>query len=227
MRTLLALGALALLVPERQARSEDELVIQSISGNASDIQIVRADRWRQVPAAGAKFPRDTTIVTGADASVRVAFPDGSVVQVGRSTELHLDSITPGNSAVSLEKGRVRANVTKASSGAAKSHRFRVKTHSVTMGVRGTDFTAEVDHEQVAIHVLDGEVDCARSPDALERAPEHTLHPGQAMDVQPGASSAPYSFDPAQFLQNWEKDAPVPLHWWEKIWIWLKSLWSRL
>jgi hypothetical protein len=226
MRTLLLV---ALVLSFGTARVlADEVTLTEVTGSAADITIVRPDGWRQVPSSGAKVPRNTAITTSSGASLRVAMPDGTAVRVGHSSEVHFDRIEPGNAVVTLEQGRARATVPK-SRVAPKQHRFQIKTRAATMGVRGTDFTVEVDPSgRVGVHVLDGTVEIAKTPEALAKAPEQTLHQAQAIDLQgdPSKPDVPYSFDPSKYLEDWDAASTPPMPWWQRLWFWIKSFFSK-
>lgn len=106
-----------------------------------------------------------TVVTGADGSAVLKFADGETVALTRSTtffvqEYLFDPQKPaeGRSVFSLLQGGLR--FVTGLLGRSNPSAFKLKTRSVTMGIRGTDATvyqSDDDDGDVCIQVNDGNV----------------------------------------------------------------------
>jgi hypothetical protein len=216
----------------RTAPAPSTVVIETINGTASRIEILRPDGLRHVPAIGARLPEGSRIQTAEDAALALRFEDGTRVSVGRATRFVIESAKPKAISTELQTGRVRAVVPKTSdpgqSPAQPAHRFLVKTRSITMGVRGTELTIAADPGSAltSVHTLDGLVELAPDPEQLRLAPRYRLEAGEAVDlVGSQGREKPYRFDRAQFLRDFEADAAprdppgLLLQGWE----WLKQI----
>lgn len=95
----------------------------------------------QVLRAGTFFRSSDVFVTSSNGAVKLLFNDRSIVDVGPSTLFEVKKFEPkqGNDRqvdLDLTYGAVRSVITKPLQGKG---RFRIRTPSATMGVRGTEF----------------------------------------------------------------------------------------
>jgi hypothetical protein len=100
------------------------------------------------------------IQTSRQAAVRIRYPDGSLVVVGRDTKFTVQPDQEGTRFNQLDWGQVRAQVEKESGRDPKAPpRFLIRTKAATMGVRGTDFVAGYDAMtgQAELHTIEGSV----------------------------------------------------------------------
>lgn len=218
---------LTLLTPA-WAGEPPPVIITSILGNASEIEITRPDGYSQVPSIGADLPRGTQIRTGPSSSLRVKFQDGSEMTLRKLTQWIVDSTYPGQVSSELVSGKARATVPPAPKGApAKGpHRFIVRTKSIVMGVRGTDFFVESrpDSGKVSIHTIEGTVEAAAKPEELTSNPPFRLEAGRALHADADGSGKITEFDRTQYLRaellNEGQAAETDLPWWLRAWNWI-------
>lgn len=99
---------------------------------------------RNAKAGDTIFAQDV-INTGSDGRIKVLMKDKSIIDLGPSALFKIDSFKGKNGAadrevdVSMVYGTMRAAVTQKLEGKGK---FKVKTPSATMGVRGTEFVVK-------------------------------------------------------------------------------------
>jgi hypothetical protein len=98
-----------------------------------------------------------TIRTGEDSWVDLRFCDGGAQRV---TELSEFTYSDANESMgflqwsfTLGKGAIRAIL----NGDGEQIKYRVKTPTASLGVRGTEFLLEANEEETSLHTLDGKV----------------------------------------------------------------------
>jgi len=111
--------------------------------------------------AGMRLPVGAILRTGPDASLTLAFADGSRLQLHGDGELHLDRLTAYGTTgmvdtrVRLPRGRV-TNLVERRRGPASG--FVVETPGLMSSVRGTQFRVASDGDRTRSEVLEGVVD---------------------------------------------------------------------
>jgi hypothetical protein len=120
--------------------------IGQIKVSTGAVTIERAGR--QLPATvGATVYQSDRIVTGKDGAVGLSFADSAMLSAGPNTVLVLDQFAfdpytrKGSFDVSLKRGTLSAIAGKLVSETPGS--MRVRTPSAVLGVRGTEFVAQV------------------------------------------------------------------------------------
>jgi hypothetical protein len=216
-----------LAAPPSPPATEYFVTIEEIRGAASHIELRRPDGMRHVPAAAARIPEKTRVRTTEDSALKFRFEDGSVLSVGRATQLVIESAQPRAISAELQEGRVRALVPasppvarSAPSQAQAPHRLTIRTQTATMGVRGTDLTVLEIGGLTSIHTLQGVVEVAHDPATLKAAPSYRLEMGQAVDlVGTGGREKPYLYDRAKYLAEYEEQAAPrdPPGLWRRAW----------
>lgn len=175
---------LALSAAARSAEIEGAAAVSSIAG-----QVERksgSGDWKRAAQGDALSPGDS-IKTGAGSKARLVFEDGTLMVVGELSVFKISALAADyaastrNSKVSLESGSMRAVVSKkltAGSG------FTVETPTAIAGVRGTDFSVELDDEQTtSVTVFDGQVEVGS---ILENIRDRVLvDPEHSTDVKRG------------------------------------------
>lgn len=121
--------------------------IVSVSGTVllrSDAATTGQPKMRTAKAGDSVFAQDV-INTGSDGRIKVLMKDKSIIDLGPSALFKIDHFKGKNGAadrevdVSMVYGTMRAAVTQKLEGKGK---FKVKTPSATMGVRGTEFVVK-------------------------------------------------------------------------------------
>lgn len=96
-------------------------------------------------ARGAGVEAGDMIVTGAGAKVKVRFEDGTMVTVGKNSQLNInDFINTGDERSKMEVGVVKGffKAVTGSIGKVAPSRFKIKTSTTTIGIRGTTIVGE-------------------------------------------------------------------------------------
>lgn len=129
-----------------------------VIGNA---QLERAGQKLSISKAS-DIQAGDRVETAANGQVMIRFVDNAKVSVRpasvlRIQDYHYDALSPEQSVVrfELEQGTVRAISGEAAHRARD--RFRLNTPLVAIGVRGTDFTAQVGEESTAVVVNQGAI----------------------------------------------------------------------
>jgi len=173
---------------------------------------------------GASLQSDDLIETGPNVSVRVIYPDGSVVVVGRSSKFYVVSIPAKQSRKELYggelvNGQIRSIVRRSgvvNVNMRKRYRFVIKTKSAVMGVRGTDFVVEAPGENpIELHSFYGQVDLGvNSKNIMKESGKPgvdfvTVNRNQFVSVLSGQASlpTPKEFDPEQYAQKLNTQQP--------------------
>jgi hypothetical protein len=133
------------------------------------------------------------IQTAAMGRARVVLWDGSILNVGASSQLTVKAAPAASqpAAIELAYGRVRAEVTKRMAGAA----FEVRTSTAICGVLGTTLFVDHDSKKKFSHVINispldsGSQVKVRSADSKIPG-EVTLNPGQGTLVYKGKAPSP-------------------------------------
>lgn len=150
-------------------------------------------------AVGDKLAEGALILTGDNASVRLALPDGTHLSVPSNSRIHLDRLravvlTGGiDRQVSVQAGGLDSQVTPMTN---PSSRFVVVTPVAQSAVRGTEFRVAYDaaHSRASSGVLKGAVGISNPKTAI-LAPA-----GKGVVATPGGLKGPLALLPAPTLQ---------------------------
>jgi hypothetical protein len=102
---------------------------------------------------GQQLAAGDTIKTGEGARAELTFPDGSVVRIGPSSELKLESASFDGK---TKQVKVEAEIVggtawaKVATLVGKDAQFKVKTQNAVAGVRGTVFRVNVDKDEATV-----------------------------------------------------------------------------
>jgi hypothetical protein len=172
----------------------------SVSGDLS-VQNEKVKGESRVLAPGAPVYKGDVLKTAEDSSAKVLMADQSVLDLNPSTELKLEDYKPKDGAnreisISVPLGKLRASVTQGLQGSGK---FKIRTHSAVMGVRGTEFVVE-DEGKTSLTVLHGKVEIGSPSDGAPK-PE-AVAAGQQVTAALGSDgtfkmSPPVNLTPAQ------------------------------
>lgn len=200
-------------------------VIDRVEGDQT--VVVRTPKGNRVAARGTKVNIGDFIRTGPRASVKVVFPDGSKLLIGRSSEVEVKPPIAGTAVTELHEGEIRGVIKKPKglqniSDAAKNNppKFMVRSRAAVMGVRGTDFVYSV--EEVAsktvgegaktvakssLHTLEGMVEVAPDEDTLFMGKGVKVPHNQAVEAHQGIVGKPHAFDRGEFVSRLESAQP--------------------
>ena len=129
--------------------------IGNVGALKGDADIIRKSRTLKVKS-GMELEVKDKIVTSSAASVQVILKDNTVVTIGPDSSFVFDVYNFGTKetsqiAMHIDRGFFRSVTGKI--GKLAPERFKVKTVSATIGIRGTDFSALVskDHEIISCY----------------------------------------------------------------------------
>jgi hypothetical protein len=178
-----SLGILVLLLWSAPLPAQAPASIATVEALVGDCTVVRfGGSGASALARGALLYEGDRIRTAAGARLRLAFVDGTVVQLGESTDLVLDWFLHApdagtqNVLLRISSGIFRAIVELVLPQAA----FEVQTTTAVASVRGTEWISEVTPEATATVALDGQVALRSIDPALPG--EVVLGPGEGTTV---------------------------------------------
>ncbi|MBT8343992.1 MAG: FecR family protein, partial [Sulfurovum sp.] len=133
--------------------------IGNVAALKGDANIVRQGKTLNVKSGMALKVKDT-IKTSSKARVQVILKDDTVVTIGPDSSFVFDAYTFGTKenshvAMHIDRGFFRSVTGKI--GKLAPERFKVKTASATIGIRGTDFSALVSENQEIISCYSGKI----------------------------------------------------------------------
>lgn len=131
-------------------------VIGAISGSA---ELERANT-RMAVTSGLAVQKSDRIITAANAKVQIMLHDDTIITIGEASIFELNEYLKQAQGSALEmtlhRGYFRAISGKI--GKLAPERFKLKTRSATIGIRGTDFGAFVHEEVERVACFSGAID---------------------------------------------------------------------
>ncbi len=146
-----------------------------------------------------KVPAGETVTTSPRSFVKLLFQDNSQLNIGPESEVKIEPTKPGEPGlVNLVSGQIRSKVTKDLLRTDRAEdKFRVKTKTAAMGVRGTDFNVIYSPESTNTSVVTYEgVVTVAEPNGANPV---FVREGQFSGLSPeiGRPSIPVKVSPAQ------------------------------
>jgi hypothetical protein len=182
-----SLGILLLVLWSTPSPAQAPASIGTVDALVGDCTVVRfGQSGASALAVGAELYEGDRIQTEAGARLRLAFVDGTVVQLGESTDLVLDwflvapDVNTQNVLLRVSSGIFRVILELVLPRAA----FEVQTATAVASVRGTDWISEATPEATATVALEGQVAIRNVQPAV--AGEVVLGPGEGTTVNAGA-----------------------------------------
>jgi hypothetical protein len=182
-----SLGILLLLLWTTPLAAQAPASIGTVDALTGDCTVVRfGESSASALAVGASLYEGDRIRTDEGARLRLAFLDGTVVQLGESTDLTLDWFLHApdagtqNVLLRVSSGIFRVILELVLPRAA----FEVQTTTAVASVRGTDWISEVTPEATATVTLEGQVALRNVEPGI--AGEVVLGPGEGATVNAGA-----------------------------------------
>lgn len=168
-RAALWAGLFALLLS-----AESVLAAVSISAISGTARVRRPNTasWNEVPVNYVLSPGDE-VKTDRSSRVTITFDDASRIELGPNSSYMLEEAQAASSRMTLNFGKLKAWVTKAS-----SRRFAVRTPTAVCSVRGTEFGVDVGQDgRTAVELFTGQLGVADN-----KGNEVLLNPGERVDV---------------------------------------------
>jgi len=145
--------------------------ISDISGTAR-VRRPNTASWNEVPVNYVLSPGDE-VKTDRSSRVTISFDDSSRVEIGPNSSYLLEETQPASMRMSLNFGKLKAWVTKAS-----SRRFAVRTPTAVCSVRGTEFGVDVGQDgRTSVELFSGLLGVQDN-----KGNETLLNPGERIDV---------------------------------------------
>ncbi len=172
MRVLLLVLTLSVLVWSN---------IGNVAALKGDAEIIRKSKILKIKS-GMELEVKDKIVTSSASSVQVILKDRTVVTIGPDSVFVFDAYAFGTKessqvAMHIDRGFFRSVTGKI--GKLAPERFKVKTVSATIGIRGTDFSALVSENQEIISCYKGSIT------ALIDSVSHDVNAGIQLDNMNG------------------------------------------
>jgi hypothetical protein len=205
-------GIAAILLVTISAFADEPVgpIVIALEGMDS-LRVTTQDHETKTVHAGDELEYGDTFDTGAG-GVRLAFEDGHQVLIAkdsRVTVIQEPSASGDVPGIRIEQGEVRALITKlAQPDPNKPYRFMIHSKAAVMGVRGTDFMVNVNHEGTDVHTVDGLVDMAPDARSLQEGHATPLPALHSLAAQPGRAFAqPQAFNRDQYLASFHQRHP--------------------
>ena len=180
------------------AQDAGKPVIESIEGDG--LVVVKSPSGSSRPGTrGTQINIGDKVKTGPGASAKLRYPDGSKLLVGRGTEVEVQENTGGSQFNKVYSGYVRGLIRKAGQpDKSAPPRFIIRSRTVVMGVRGTDFVFNQNGAKAAsdieIHTFDGVVEVAKDEKALMAGKGIEVPRDQMIDTNAMKINPPRPFD---------------------------------
>ena len=185
--------------------------IGSIDG-ASVVQVTRASGQHELKTGDPVAPGDK-IITDDKTTMTIHCADGTVLVVGRKSNLGIEESENAQRTARIDAGTVRAIVSKINAEKItdkKKFRFFIKTRSATLGVRGTDFVVSADPvtETSELHTLEGTVEVAKDETTIVTTGGEKVIGGQSVTATPQEITPPAVFDQVRFSEQMKQTQPA-------------------
>jgi hypothetical protein len=134
--------------------------IGSVGAYRGSAKLIRQGESLDI-SSGMILKQHDTIVTKTETKVQLIMKDETIITIGPSSYFKIDSYSFENSKkntlnVQLKHGFFRAITGKI--GKIAPERFKIRTKSATIGIRGTDFGAYVGEQSEYIGCFNGKID---------------------------------------------------------------------
>ena len=154
-------------------------------------------------AAGVDVFEGDIVKTTDEAHAQLEMADGSILAVGPASEVYLadylleDDQSVSKAAVNLLRGFLRFVTAKL----RKNAHYEFNTHTVTLGIRGTEGVIEADSDSTSLQLEEGEVDVHELDD--DGAPGEALRVHQGQFIQRARAQRTRMLDaaPAEFTSR--------------------------
>lgn len=168
-----------------------------------EVEIQRADQLIEAKTGSSIFEQDK-IITRANARAQLRFSDNTVITLGRNTEFGVDRFLNEGSNQAEAKFNIAKGTFKAITGQigkAAPDKFKVKTRTATIGIRGTIFSGRITPEREMIATLSGLIFVIEDQTGLSVE----VPAGQFTNIMPGQPPEPPKPLTTQELQQMNEE----------------------
>ncbi|MBL7716399.1 MAG: FecR domain-containing protein [Bdellovibrionales bacterium] len=179
-----------------RASADATPIIESIEGDEFVVVLQPSGKALQ-GKKGTPVQIGDRVKTGNKTSAKIKYPDGSRLLVGRGTEVEVQENKDDVQYNKVYSGYVRGLIRKTGKPESETPpRFIIRSRTVVMGVRGTDFT--MNQAAVAsnaeIHTLEGVVEVAKSDEELMSGKGFRVEKDQMISADQAKIEPPKPFD---------------------------------
>ncbi|WP_051678493.1 FecR family protein [Thiomicrospira pelophila] len=168
-----------------------------------EVEIQRADQLIEAKTGSSIFEQDK-ILTRDNARAQLRFSDNTVITLGRNTEFGVETFLNEGSNQAEAKFNIAKGTFKAITGQigkAAPDKFKVKTRTATIGIRGTIFSGRVTPEREMIATLSGLIYVIEDQTGLSVE----VPAGQFTNIMPGQPPEPPKPLTTQELQHMNEE----------------------
>ena len=186
----------------KTSRAQAPARIDAVTGKGLKVQGKPA-------SAGMALQFGARVSTDATTSATVLYSDRSQIILGSGSSVVIEKPSRADSQLTgLEYGQLRARVTRSTASDSKPH-FYVRTHSLAMGVRGTEFDVATDAkgEKTELHTLEGQVEAGKDIKTVESGKGVMVSASEFVQSLKGKIEPPRKFDREQYIQQLQKSQP--------------------
>lgn len=143
---------------------------------------------------GMELLKGDEIVTGVKSRVQVMLKDSTIITIGANSSFGFEDFSfdgTSESKVSMKASRGFFRSVTGEIGKVAPERFKVKTASATIGIRGTDFSGEIEGEIEIFKCYSGAITIEYNSDLFE------LPAGNMIKLQDGKISEPQTLEEEQ------------------------------
>lgn len=133
--------------------------IGSVTAVKGEAQVKRIDKLLNV-TSGMDLLESDEIITQAKARVQVILVDNTVITIGANSSFSFDEFSfdgGENSKVTMRANRGFFRALTGAIGKIKPDRFKLKTKTATIGIRGTDFSGDIAEAKEIIKCFSGTI----------------------------------------------------------------------
>lgn len=184
-----------------RASADATPMIESIEGEEF-VVVLQPDGKALQGKKGTPVQVGDRVKTGAKTSAKIRYPDGSRLLVGRGTEVEVQEKKDDVQFNKVYSGYVRGLIRKTGKPESETPpRFIIRSRTVVMGVRGTDFTmaqagggASSAASNAEIHTLEGVVEVAKTDEELFSGKGFRVEKDQMISADQTMIEKPKPFD---------------------------------
>jgi len=166
------------------------------------VEVKRADSEPWLPAkTGMYLSEGDAVRTKKNSSAAITFTSGTRIKISQSTEFEIE-IQPRIEKVA---SRIKMRIGKLWTQVRARTKFEVKTPIAVAAVRGTEFAADLNNQQLLLTVISGIVEVENDLGKV------AVSPGQKTTVVAGKPPAEPVMATPQDMPTWQEEIVVPRH----------------
>ncbi len=190
--------------------------VSAFSSQAPVVELVDGEKMfvihdvngtKRVGSSGEQLKYGDVLKTSSYTTVKVLYPDGSKVLVGKGTQYRIEKEQKEIQVGSLLDGKVRALIKHKMEKRKNLPNFIFRGKNCTLGVRGTDFVAGTASEGSDVHTLKGVVDVAPTEAELIDGFGTPVGEGEMVAAGKEGVGEVKKFNKEEYLKQLQKEQP--------------------